>query len=281
MQISHDLKTWRQQKNELCKKGDSLGFVPTMGALHAGHLSLVEKAKQHCDRTVMSIFVNPTQFAPTEDFALYPRPIEKDIELAKQAGVDLLFIPSPETIYTETPSIRVRETHFSQHLCGKFRPSFFEGICTVVCKLLQIVQPSHLILGQKDAQQVRILQSMCSQLFFPTEVLVGDIIREENGLAMSSRNRYLCDAERKEAASIYASLQKAKLAFETGERETQKILGLVTESLQTSTSVEPQYVELCQWSDFSQPSQIKSKSLLAIAAFIGKTRLIDNILLEA
>ncbi|MCB0326976.1 MAG: pantoate--beta-alanine ligase [Bdellovibrionales bacterium] len=257
-----------------------IGFVPTMGALHEGHLSLVDQSLAHRKRTVMSIFVNPAQFGPQEDLDAYPRPFEKDMELAKSRGVDLLFSPEVSEMYGRPDSIRITENHFSRDLCGKYRKGHFDGVCTIVAKLLLLIQPSHLYLGNKDAQQVRVLEKMCQDLFFSTKVIGVPTVREESGLAMSSRNQYLSTEEKHLAAQLYQALSKAKDIFVEGERNSEVILSVARKHLDAFPDINLQYIELLQWEDFSKPERVQKKSLLALAAFLGKTRLIDNVFLD-
>ncbi|MEZ4705403.1 MAG: pantoate--beta-alanine ligase [Bdellovibrionota bacterium] len=257
-----------------------LGFVPTMGALHQGHLELVRQSKTLNLPTVMSIFVNPTQFGPHEDLEKYPRPFENDCALARQEGVDVLFAPPIDQMYTTPSWLSVRESHLSSVLCGQYRPGHFDGVCLIVLKLLQLVRPSHLFMGQKDGQQLRIIERMCEELFLPTHVVGVPTVRESDGLAMSSRNQYLHPDQREIAPKLYQALQAAKRAFEDGERDARTLINSVHQNLDGIPGMELQYVDLLRWEDFQFSQTIQKKSILALAAFLGKTRLIDNILLE-
>lgn len=258
----------------------SIGFVPTMGALHQGHMSLVTASRKTNDATIMSIFVNPTQFGPREDLEKYPRPIEADTELAKQSGVDLLFLPTYATMYPHSSSVFVEETSLTNVLCGPFRPGHFKGVCTVVNKFLNMIQPTEIFLGQKDGQQLRVIEAMVEQLLIPVRVISVPTFREPNGLAMSSRNQYLSVQEKKSASIIFKSLSLAKKLVDEGETHSQKIIDAVKQLLQTENDFQIQYVELVEWKTFLPKEKIEHKSILAIAGFFNQTRLIDNIILD-
>lgn len=249
-----------------------------MGALHAGHLSLVERSKRENDLTVMSIFVNPTQFGPQEDFENYPRTFHRDEELAAGARVDILFHPSTHEIYSSTASTWVEESHFSLPFCGPFRLGHFRGVATVVLKLLQMAQPNTLYLGQKDAQQLRVIEKMVDDLDVPVQVIGCPTLREADGLAMSSRNAYLTPAEREVAPLLHSALQKGFAAFQKGERSTEIILSITHDTIDKNKIFRLQYLELRRWSDFETVERVEEKSLLALAAYLGKTRLIDNLI---
>ena len=278
MKIIHNIDDMRKLVREYRDNKKSIGFVPTMGALHKGHMSLVESSKKDNDITVMSIYVNPTQFGPKEDLASYFRPIEQDKEMAQYYNVDVLFLPSDEIMYKTNETAFVTENTLSQILCGAYRPGHFQGVCTIVTKLLHIVSPHHIYLGQKDAQQLRILQKMVSELFFDVKVVPAQTIREDDGLACSSRNGYLHDEERLVAPSIYQSILLAKNAFEKGERRSEVLLSIVRSHLQKFPLVDVQYIEIVSWDNFEKIELIEKTTLLAVACFVGKTRLIDNII---
>lgn len=267
---------WNVKKNQ-----KRIGFIPTMGALHDGHLSLVQTCKKNSDVCVMSVFVNPTQFGPQEDFTQYPRPVEQDTELARKAGVDFLFLPTQEEMYPTPPTVFVDETKLDQVLCGPFRRGHFRGVCTVVNKFLNIIGPHDLYLGQKDGQQLRILEEMVKQLHIPTKVIPVNTFREESGLAMSSRNQYLSVAEKQIAAVIYRALSSTRKIFESGETKTSTLLEHTKKILSQESSYQIQYVQLLRWSDLHETEMVVEKSILAVAGFLGKTRLIDNILLKS
>jgi len=217
------------------ESGKSIGFVPTMGYLHKGHLSLVEAARKENDVVVVSIFVNPTQFGPNEDYNRYPRDLERDLRLLEPIGVDYVFNPSVEEMYPAMYSTYVEEVELSKYLCGASRPGHFRGVCTVVTKLFNIVKPTKAYFGQKDAQQFRVLRRMVRDLNMDVEMIEMPIVREEDGLAMSSRNVYLSPEERKEATRLYKSLLKAKELIESGERDVQKIKSEMLKILDQST----------------------------------------------
>jgi pantoate--beta-alanine ligase len=269
----------RHLVQEACREGKKVGFVPTMGALHEGHLSLARKAKQENDLCVMSIFVNPTQFGPQEDLAAYPRPFEKDRTLAEGAGVDLLFSPRQEDMYPPGHSTYVEETSISQCLCGAHRPGHFRGVCTVVLKLFQTVPAHRAYFGRKDAQQLRIIEKMAQDLDLDIRIVGCPTVREKDGLAMSSRNVYLSPEEREEAPVIFAALQEAERAFQRGERSAEKLLAAARRTLSPAKRLTVQYLELRRWRDFELAEDVTETSLLAFAGFCRRTRLIDNVLL--
>ena len=264
-----------------------IGLVPTMGALHLGHLSLIKKAIAENDLVVVSIFVNPLQFTPTEDLAKYPRQLERDSQLCQQLGVDLIFAPDVNEINsggdTDTQSSTttiVPPEHMAAVLCGKFRPGHFTGVATIVTKLLNIVQPDRAYFGQKDAQQLAIIRRLVADLNLPVEIISCPIIRETSGLALSSRNQYLTTTEKEQAAQIYRSLQQAETAFKQGEFNSAALINLVEQELNSVPGVKIQYVELVDPDSLQSLNKIEGKGLLAIAAYLGSTRLIDNIVLQ-
>lgn len=280
MKITSSAAELKQYVNSLRQQKKTIGFVPTMGALHAGHLSLVQTSKKTNDATIMSIFVNPTQFGPQEDLEKYPRPIEKDTHLARESGVDLLFLPTFETLYPAYPTVFVDETSLTNVLCGPFRPGHFRGVCTVVNKFLQLVQPDELFLGQKDGQQLRVVEEMVKQLLIPVDVISVPTFREPNGLAMSSRNQYLSEEGRNKASIIFQALSLGKKMYEDGENRSQLIIESVIEKLNQEKEFRIQYVDLLDWDSFVKKDLITTKSILAVAGFFSQTRLIDNIILE-
>ncbi|MFC1463039.1 pantoate--beta-alanine ligase, partial [Verrucomicrobiota bacterium] len=226
------------------RAGKRIGFVPTMGYLHEGHLSLVREAKSACDVTVVSIFVNPTQFGPNEDFARYPRDRERDEGLCRAEGVDVVFAPEANEMYAADRSVWVDETSLSEGLCGAARPAHFRGVATVVAKLFNIVRPDVAVFGMKDAQQLRIIQQMVRDLDFPVEIVAAPTVREPDGLAMSSRNRYLSDAERAAALGIHRSLQVAKRRYADGERSGRTLEKVVSDVLAGAEELDVEYVEV-------------------------------------
>ena len=259
--------------------GKRVGFVPTMGALHEGHLSLVRSAKAQCDVVATSIFVNPTQFGPNEDFSKYPRAFERDRELFAKEGVELLFAPAVEEMYPAGAVTYVTVEGMSERLCGKSRPGHFRGVTTVVSKLFNIVEPDIAFFGQKDAAQVAIIRRMVRDLDIPVEIAVCPIVREADGLAMSSRNTYLDLQQRKAALVLYRSLQKVKREFESGESNAAKLAEQGRKLFAQEPSVRLDYLEIVAPDNLEALDNIESSALVAVAAFLGATRLIDNFIL--
>ncbi|HEY9630196.1 MAG TPA: bifunctional pantoate--beta-alanine ligase/(d)CMP kinase [Coleofasciculaceae cyanobacterium] len=259
----------------------SVGLVPTMGALHAGHLSLIHQARKDNGLVVVSIFVNPLQFAPNEDFQQYPRTLEQDQQLCQQAGADAIFAPSATELYGSAKLTQVMPpADLMDTLCGRFRPGHFPGVATVVTKLIGIVQPDRAYFGQKDAQQLAILRRVVADLNLPVEVVGCPIVREADGLALSSRNRYLSAEERSQATVLYRSLRRAKQALKDGKVLRGELLGILQQELSTVPQVKPQYIDLVHPDTMAPLEQIEDLGLLAIAAHVGSTRLIDNLLLR-
>jgi pantoate--beta-alanine ligase len=259
--------------------GTRLGFVPTMGALHEGHLSLVRAAKANCDVVAASIFVNPTQFGPTEDLANYPRNFERDCARLEEEGVALLFSPSTGEMYPAGAVSWVTVEGLSEKLDGKSRPGHFRGVTTVVAKLFHIFQPHSAFFGQKDAAQLAIIRRMVRDLNFPVEIISCPIVREEDGLAMSSRNNYLNAEQRAQATVLYRSLIRVRQLWEAGETATDKLLIAGLKELEKQDSVRLDYFEIVDPDSLDPVQKAKKGSLVALAAFVGTTRLIDNILL--
>lgn len=257
-----------------------LGFVPTMGALHAGHISLMEQARAGSDRVIASIFVNPLQFGANEDLSRYPRPLEADLAKLDAAGVEALFLPSVADMYPPGSSTFVEESMVSLPLCGAERPGHFRGVTTVVLKLFNLVQPHIAWFGQKDAQQCAVIERMVRDLDVPVEIRRGPIVREADGLALSSRNVYLSAADRAAAPLIYQSLKAVEAAYLAGETEVEKLSALGLSVLAQSDRIVPQYWEVRDRESLGAIARVgQGGALLAIAAFLGKTRLIDNLLL--
>ncbi|MCI5072500.1 pantoate--beta-alanine ligase [bacterium] len=265
---------------EIKNNKQSLGFVPTMGALHAGHLSLVEASKERCQQTAVSVFVNPMQFGPNEDLKQYPRPLEKDLAMCEQAGVDLVFVPSVEMMYPKNFSFKIMESFFSSHLCGAYRKGYFDGICTVVMKLLHLIPCDQLFMGLKDVEQVKVIEEMIKAFHLPVEMVACPTIREKNGLAMSSRNQYLSDQQREIARHLYQALCLIKETSQSGERVVQTLLGQAENYLQAYPEIKLQYLKILHWDDFLPPEKIEKKFVVALAAFVGSTRLIDNLIID-
>jgi pantoate--beta-alanine ligase len=259
-----------------------VGFVATMGYLHEGHLSLVDLAGAASDFVVMSIFVNPLQFAPGEDLARYPRDLARDSELAEQRGVDLLFVPAVSEMYASPPRVVVDAPGLTDRLCGRYRPGHFLGVLTVVAKLFHLIQPDVAVFGQKDYQQLTLIRLMARDLDMPVRILPGPIVRESDGLALSSRNVYLSGAERRDAACLHAGLQAAQRAFSAGEREAARLIAATRETLARGSHIAPQYIELVAPDTLDAVAQASPGDVLALAAHVGTTRLIDNhVLTEA
>ncbi len=260
------------------KENHTIGFVPTMGALHAGHLSLVKNASELCSRVVVSIFVNPTQFAPHEDFDLYPKPLERDLELLAGLKVDAVFCPAKETIYPKNFQTYVNNELMSQGLCSGTRPHFFRGVCTVVLKLLMLVKPDIALFGKKDYQQFKLIEQMVSDFHIQTKILACETVREDDGLAMSSRNVYLTAAERQIALKLCQALYFAKKLYQEGERNKKTIEDEAIKILQTHQEIKLDYFEIRNQKDLATPHEIiQDPAVILGAIYLGKTRLIDNV----
>ncbi|MBM7558897.1 pantoate--beta-alanine ligase [Marinitoga litoralis] len=277
MELIRTISEMKEIRNK--KEGKTIGFVPTMGYLHKGHLSLVEQARKDNDIVVVSIFVNPTQFGPNEDFDRYPRDLNRDMELLRPFNVDYIFNPDVEEMYPKNYSTYVEEIKLTKVLCGKSRPGHFKGVTTIVSKLFNIVRPTKAYFGQKDAQQFRVLRKIVDDLNMDVEMVEMPIIREEDGLAMSSRNIYLNEEERKQALALSKSLKKAKELFENGERDTKKIKEEMKKIFDENPLVKIDYIEIVDEYTLENVEKIENKVLVAVAAFVGKARLIDNIIL--
>ncbi|CDG35596.1 Pantothenate synthetase [Acetivibrio thermocellus BC1] len=266
----------RTQKN----LGRVIGLVPTMGYLHEGHLSLVNMSRQNNDYTVMSIFVNPTQFGPNEDFDRYPRDLERDLKLAEAAGVDVVFAPSVKEMYPDGYKTYVNVEGITEVLCGKSRPGHFRGVTTIVTKLFNIVEPHRAYFGQKDAQQVAVIKKMVKDLNMNVEIITCPIAREEDGLAMSSRNVYLSPEERKSAVILSKSLMEAEELIKKGETDAKKIRKYIIDRIQTEKNAVIDYVEVVNADTLENVDEIKGRVLVALAVKFGSTRLIDNVIVE-
>jgi len=257
-----------------------LGLVPTMGYLHEGHISLARRAKAECDHVAVSIFVNPTQFGPNEDLSKYPRDLERDLHLLEEAGVDLVWTPTPEIMYPDGFQTWVEVDEMTRPLEGAQRPGHFRGVTTVVAKLFNAVQPTKAYFGQKDAQQAAVIRQMTKDLNFPIEIVVCPIVREPDGLAMSSRNVYLDVNQRKAATVLYRSLSAAKTAYEQGERDAEKLRQIMKATIASEPLAQMQYVSCADGDTLQELEKVTGKALLSMAVFFGKTRLIDNFVLE-
>jgi len=263
---------------QIRKDNRSVGFVPTMGNLHQGHISLLGKAKQENDVCIVSIFVNPTQFGAGEDFKKYPRTLDDDIKKLSEAGADIIFVPEIEEIYTSTTNVFVDEEQKNKHLCGAFRPGHFNGVLTIVLKLFNIFNPDRAYFGMKDYQQYVLIRDMVNSLNLGTEIIPYPIVREKDGLAMSSRNAYLTMEQRSRALSINRSLKKIKTAFDNGIRSVQELKGLALKELQEQ-NIYVQYVEILNDTSLNSVKIAGDSDLVAIAAFCDQVRLIDNLIL--
>lgn len=261
-------------------EGRSAGFVPTMGALHAGHMALVQRALAECQPVIASIFVNPTQFGPHEDFQKYPRAFESDRKKLEDAGVDYLFAPDPSEIYPLGFRTWVNVEGLSDRLEGKIRPGHFRGVSTIVLKLLEIVQPQKAYLGRKDAQQARIIQQMARDLHLDSEIIVCPIVREPDGLAMSSRNAYLSPAQRRAATILFRAMDSARNSITRGERDALRITAAIRDMLRTEPLAETEYVELVDAATLEPVTRLRGECLTLLAVRIGDVRLIDNLLIE-
>ncbi len=272
-----EMQAWNDLKR---REGKRIVLVPTMGFLHEGHLGLIREGKRHGDSLVVSLFVNPTQFAPTEDYQGYPRDFGRDRELLKKEQVDILFHPSVEEIYPEGFQTSVEVEKLSPLLCGAFRPGHFRGVATVVAKLLNIVRPHAAVFGAKDYQQLQIIRRMVEDLNFDVEIVSHETVREEDGLAMSSRNIYLNAEERCVALSLSRSLRRGRSLVEQGERKRAPIIQAVQAEIEKELLARIEYVSLCHPTTLQEVDEIGAEAVLALAVRIGKARLIDNIVLR-
>lgn len=271
-EVRKQVKQWR-------KDGLSVGLVPTMGFLHEGHRSLIERAVKENDRVVVSDFVNPTQFGPNEDLEAYPRDIERDAALCTDAGASLIFNPEPSEMY-DNALTTVSVDKITKVLCGKTRPVHFAGVCTVVSKLFNIVMPDKAYFGQKDAQQLCVVRKMVKDLNFDIEIVGCPIIRESDGLAKSSRNTYLNNDERKAALCLSRGLSKGRKMIDEGETSVDKIKAAIRAEIESEPLAKVDYVEIVDYDDLSDIEAVKAPMLAAVAVYIGKTRLIDNFIIE-
>lgn len=267
-------EVWRRQ-------GLTVGVVPTMGALHEGHLSLIRRARADNDRVIVTIFVNPLQFGPNEDFSRYPRTFGHDLELCREAGTDAVYAPEVEEMYPPGASTVIEVSGVSERLCGASRPGHFRGVATVVAKLFNITKPHRAYFGQKDAQQVAVIRRMVRDLNFGLEIIPCPIVREADGLAMSSRNRYLSPKEREAALILFRSLKLAEELFASGERSAQAIESAVIGKVESEPLARIDYVSLVDALTMEPVTAVDRPTLLALAVFFGATRLIDNLLIDA
>ncbi len=277
MRVIEKINEMMKTSEKLRLEGKTIGFVPTMGALHEGHLSLVRMARKDNDIVVVSVFVNPTQFGPNEDFEKYPRDFEGDRRKLERENVDIVFYPSADEMYPEGYKTYVEVEDITTRLCGAFRPGHFRGVTTVVTKLFNIVKPHRAYFGKKDYQQFKVIKRMVADLNMGIEIIPGEIVREPDGLAMSSRNQYLSPEERKDALALYKSLQLARELIESGERDPRAIREKMIEFIKSHPHVTKiDYVEIVDPENFLPVEKIEDGTLIALAVWVGSTRLIDN-----
>jgi len=275
--------TTAELRSRVCaarSRGEIIGVAPTMGALHAGHQSLIRRAREECGFVVVTLFVNPTQFGPNEDLSRYPRDLDGDARASASAGADLLFAPPPEEVYPPGYATAVTVEGLTAGLCGRSRPTHFRGVATVVAKLFNMVQPDRAYFGEKDYQQLQVIRRMARDLDFPVEIVPCPIVREPDGLAMSSRNRYLSPEERQAALGLSQGLGAAEALFEQGERDAAALMGAVRAVLEADSLVRMDYVELVDADSLAPQERVEAPALLAVAAHVGATRLIDNTVLR-
>lgn len=276
MRIIRNIKEMVQMAQKRRLQGDSIGFVPTMGALHPGHLSLIRRCRKENDFTVVSAFVNPIQFSPREDYRKYPRNLIQDARACQKEGADILFFPDAKNMYPKPFRTSVEVEGLSDTLCGHFRPGHFRGVATVVAKLFHIVQPDTAYFGQKDAQQAIIIRKMAEDLSMPIRIKVMPIVREKDGLALSSRNQYLKAGERKDAVVLYQAINLASRSVRRGETNASKVIRSMRKLIQKKKSAKVDYISIVDLQNLKPLNRIKGKALVALAVWIGKTRLIDN-----
>lgn len=279
MKVVHRIEDVRHEVKEAKKDSKNIGFVPTMGFLHKGHISLVEIAREKTQYVVMSIFVNKLQFNDLTDFENYPKDLERDIQMAEQGGVDLLFIPDDREMYRNNLTT-VDVTMLTDNLCGASRPGHFKGVFTVVSKLFNIVQPDVAVFGQKDIQQVVSIEKMVRDLNFPIQILVAPIIRESDGLAMSSRNKHLSAGHRIDALALSKGLSSGRELIGSGERDVTKITERIRSEILKGSPDSIDYISIVKYEDLSYIDRIDDKAVVAVAAFWGSTRLIDNMIID-
>ncbi len=279
MRVIRNITELKSELRNLERSGKTIGFVPTMGYLHQGHTSLLDRSNYENDISVLSIFVNPTQFGANEDLSKYPRDEKRDLELAKTHNVDFVFIPDVEEMYSSyLTTVHVKE--LTSGLCGKSRPTHFDGVTTVVTKLFNIVRPTKAYFGQKDIQQLQVIRRMVSDLDMDVVIVGCEIVRESDGLALSSRNVYLTKEQRVQALSLSNSLREAKLLVESGVKDTKKIKSLINDIISKNQEARIDYIEVVDFETLKDIDLIENRAIVLLAVFVGKTRLIDNIILE-
>ena len=276
MKIVSDIREMQQLAGHYRQQGKTIGFVPTMGYLHEGHLSLMRRARAQCDILVVSIFVNPTQFGPNEDFERYPRDFERDERLCREVGVDVVFYPTADAMYPRPYLTYVHVEKLSETMCGASRPGHFRGVTTVVTKLFNIVQPHIAVFGQKDYQQSLIIRQMVRDLNFDVQIDVAPIVREADGLAMSSRNKYLSPEERQQALVLYRSLTRAEELIREGERNVDTLLQAMQTVISEAPDARIDYIAIVDAETLEPLSTVRHNTVIALAVYIGTTRLIDN-----
>ncbi len=272
-----EMRAWATQKK---REGRTISFVPTMGFLHQGHISLLEQGKPLCDELVLSIFVNPTQFGPNEDLDAYPKNIEMDLKLAKAAGTTAVFLPHADEMYGKNYQTRVALDHLPNYLCGKSRPGHFGGVATVVTKLFNIVMPDVAVFGKKDYQQLQIIQQLVQDLDFDIEIIPGEIVREKDGLAMSSRNAYMTPAQRDVALCLSKSIALAKERIADGEKDAHDIVKAMADYIHGFEHTRVDYIEFCDPKTLAPMAVIDRQTVVAMAVHVGKSRLLDNALID-
>ena len=280
MEVVKTVEEVREIVSEWRSQGLTIGLVPTMGFLHEGHQSLIKRSASENDCTVVSVFVNPIQFGPNEDLEAYPRDLNRDMKAVEEAGGDIIFNPDPSEMYPDHFTSFIYTTETTELLCGAVRPIHFRGVCTVVGKLFNIVMPDRAYFGQKDAQQLATVKRFVRDLNFPLDIVACPIIREIDGLAKSSRNTYLNPEERKAALILSQSLKKGKEAIDNGERDSQKVISIIRENLEKEPLARIDYVEVVDFENIQRIARIEGETLVAIAVYIGKTRLIDNFIVN-
>ncbi|MGA8283075.1 MAG: pantoate--beta-alanine ligase [Desulfobacterales bacterium] len=279
VEVIPTVEQMQERAENLRRDGRRIACVPTMGFLHDGHLSLMRIAKRRADVLVVSIFVNPAQFGPEEDFETYPRNLERDLDLCAKENVDIVFTPKTAALYPDGYQSYVKLEHLPHHLCGLSRPVFFTGVATVVCKLFNIVRPHTAVFGEKDYQQLLIIRRMVKDLNINTEIIGAPIVREKDGLAMSSRNAYLTPDQRPAALTLYRSLVQARKRVETGERNAARILKEARDLISAQPETDIDYLSICDPETLIDVERIDRTALMALAVKVGKTRLIDNTIL--
>ncbi len=282
MEVAKSISEVRDIVKAARGRGGKVGFVPTMGALHAGHVSLIRRSVEDGCFTVVSIFVNPTQFGAGEDFEKYPRPLDADLKICEDKKVDLVFVPAAGELYGKETLTWVNVEKLTAGLCGRFRPGHFRGVATVCAKLFNIVQPDVAYFGQKDAQQAVVIKKMVAELNMPLEISICPTVRETDGLAVSSRNQYLEPAQRKDAACLYSALQKCRQSAKSGMRDTQQLIAEMRKIIEAVPTVKQiDYIEIVDTHSLQPLEKIIDKALVALAVKIGTTRLIDNVIVSA